>query len=144
MKHENTPLDTFELDFMPIEMKAYLRNNGFSFSKRACEWAISQMKKENPATKKEEKIEPWSKEKVDDLLNKHNITLENNIGYNYVYICNMLVADSYKSSIEDELHLAKAIKDKIDDIDASPRLVFKEWITHMDDSGIPIDWESIM
>lgn len=144
MKHENTPLDTFELEFMPMEMKAYLRNNGFAFSKKACEWAISQMKKENPATKKEEKIEPWSKEKVDDLLKKHNITLENNIGYNYVYICNMLVADSYKSSIEDELHLAKAIKDKIDDIDASPRLVFKEWITHMDDSGIPIDWESIM
>lgn len=144
MKYEKTPLDTFELEFMPMEMKAYLRNNGFSFSKKACEWAISQMKKENPATKKEEKIEPWSKEKVDDLLNKHNIMLENNIGYNYVYICNMLVADSYKSSIEDELHLAKAIKDKIDDIDASPRLVFKEWITHMDDSGIPIDWESIM
>ena len=144
MKYENTPLDTFELEFMPMEMKAYLRNNGFAFSKKACEWAISQMKKENPATKKEEKIEPWSKEKVDDLLKKHNITLENNIGYNYVYICNMLVADVYKSSIEDELHLAKAIKDKIDDIDASPRLVFKQWITHMDDSGIPIDWESIM
>lgn len=144
MKHENTPLDTFELEFMPIEMKAYLRNNGFSFSKKACEWAISQMKKENPATKKEEKIEPWTKEKVDDLLKKHNITLENNIGYNYVYICNMLVADYYKSSIEDELHLAKAIKDKIDDIDASPRLVFKQWITHMDDSGIPIDWESLL
>ena len=144
MKHEKTPLDTFELEFMPIEMKAYLRNNGFSFSKKACEWAISQMKKENPTTKKEEKIEPWSKEKVDDLLKKHNITLENNIGYNYVYICNMLVSDAYKSSIEDELHLAKAIKDKIDDIDASPRLVFKQWITHMDDSGIPIDWESLL
>ena len=144
MKYENTPLDTFELEFMPMEMKAYLRNNGFAFSKKACEWAISQMKKENPATKKEEKIEPWSKEKVDDLLKKHNVTLENNIGYNYVYTCNMLVADAYKSSIEDELHLAKAIKDKIDDIDASPRLVFKQWITHMDDSGIPIDWESIM
>ena len=95
MKYENTPLDTFELEFMPMEMKAYLRNNGFAFSKKACEWAISQMKKENPATKKEEKIEPWSKEKVDDLLKKHNITLENNIGYNYVYICNMLVADNF-------------------------------------------------
>ena len=144
MKHEKTPLDTFELEFMPMEMKAYLRNNGFAFSKKACEFAVGLLRKENPATKKEEKIEPWSKEKVDDLLKKHNITLENNIGYNYVYICNMLVADAYKSSIEDELHLAKAIKDKIDDIDASPRLVFKQWITHADDSGIPIPWEDLL
>lgn len=144
MKHENTPLDTFELEFMPMEMKAYLRNNGFSFSKKACEWAISQMKKENPATKKEEKIEPWTKEKVDELLKKYNVVIENNVGYNYVYICNMLLADKFKSSIPDEQHLALGVKDIIDDIDASPRLVFKKWITHMDDSGIPIDWESLL
>jgi hypothetical protein len=144
MKHEKTPLDTFELEFMPMEMKAYLRNNGFSFSKKACEWAISQMKKENPSTKKEEKIEPWNKEKVDELLKKYNVVLENNVGYNYVYTCNMLLADKYKSSIPDEQHLALGIKDCIDDIDASPRLIFKQWITHMDDSGIPIDWESLL
>jgi hypothetical protein len=144
MKHEKTPLDTFELEFMPMEMKAYLRNNGFSFSKKACEWAIDHLKKENPSTKKEEKIEPWNKEKVDELLKKYNVVLENNVGYNYVYTCNMLLADKYKSSIPDEQHLALGIKDCIDDIDASPRLIFKQWITHMDDSGIPIDWESLL
>ena len=144
MKQDRQPLDMYEVDFMPVGMKAYLRNHGFSFSKKACEFAVDLLRKENPSTKKEEKIEPWSKEKVDDLLKKHNITLENNIGYNYIYTCNMLVADAYKSSIEDELHLAKAIKDKIDDIDASPRLVFKQWITHVDDSGIPIPWEDLL
>lgn len=144
MKHEKIPLDSFEMEFMPIEMKAYLRNNGFSFSKKACEWAVSLLRKENQSTKKEEKIEPWNKDKVDDLLKKHNITLENNVGYNYVYVCNMLIADKYKSSIPDEPHLALGIKDCIDDPDASPRLVFKQWITHMDDSGIPIDWEDII
>lgn len=144
MKHENIPLDTFELEFMPMEMKAYLRNNGFSFSKKACEWAISQMKKENPATKKEEKIEPWTKEQVEEMLKKYNVVLENNVGYNHVYVANMLKADKFKSSIPDEQHLALGIKDIIDDIDASPRLVFKKWVTHMDDSGIPIDWESLL
>lgn len=127
-----------------MEMKAYLRNNGFAFSKKACEWAISQMKKENPATKKEENIEPWTKDQVEDMLKKYNVVLENNVGYNHVYVANMLKADKFKSSIPDEQHLALGIKDIIDDIDASPRLVFKQWITHMDDSGIPIDWESIM
>lgn len=144
MKQENIPLDSFEIEFMPIEMKAYLRNNGFSFSKKACEWAVSLLRKENPSTKKEEMIEPLNKDQVDDLLKKHNITLENNVGYNYVYVCNMLVADKYKSSIPDESHLALGIKDCIDDPDASPRLVFKQWITHMDDSGIPIDWGNII
>ena len=144
MKQENIPLDSFEIEFMPIEMKAYLRNNGFSFSKKACELAVSLLRKENPSTKKEEMIEPWNKEQVDDLLKKHNITLENNVGYNYVYVCNMLVADKYKSSIPDESHLALGIKDCIDDPDASPRLVFKQWVTHMDDSGIPIDWGNII
>ena len=144
MKQENIPLDSFEIEFMPIEMKAYLRNNGFSFSKKACEWAVSLLRKVNPSTKKEEMIEPWNKDQVDDLLKKYNVTLENNVGYNYVYVCNMLVADKYKSSIPDEQHLALGIKDCIDDPDASPRLVFKQWVTHMDDSGIPIDWGNII
>lgn len=144
MKHEKQALDTFELEFMPMEMKAYLRNYGFSFSKKACEWAISLLRKENPSTKKEEKIEPWNKVQVDELLKKYNITLENNVGYTYVYVANMLRADKYKSSIPDEQHLAMGIKDVIDDVDASPRLVFKQWITKMDDDGEPIEWSEIM
>lgn len=144
MKHERQPLDTFEMEFMPMEMKAYLRNYGFSFSKKACDWAVSQMKKENPATKKEEKIEPWTKDQVEDMLKKHNVVLENNVGYNHVYVANMLKADKYKSSIPDEQHLALGVKDVIDDPDASPRLVFKQWVTHMDDSGIPIEWSELM
>lgn len=132
------------MDLMPMEMKAYLRNYGFSFSKKACEWAISLLRKENPSTKKEEKIEPWNKEQVDELLKKYNITLENNVGYNYVYVANMLRADKYKSSIPDEQHLAMGVKDVIDDVDASPRLVFKQWITKMDDDGEPIEWSEIM
>lgn len=144
MKHERESLDMYEMDFMPKEMKAYLRNYGFSFSKKACEYAISLMRKENPATKKEEKIEPLDKEQVEEMLKKYNVTLENNVGYNATYVANMLKADKFKSSIPDEHHLALGIKDVIDDVDASPRLVFKQWITHMDDSGLPIEWADIM
>lgn len=144
MKHKREPLDTYEIEFMPMEMKAYLRNYGFSFSKKACEYAVSLMRKENPSTKKQEKIEAWNKEQVDEILKRHNITLENNVGYNYVYVANMLKADKYKSSIPDEQHLAMGIKDAIDDVDASPRLVFKQWITKMDDEGEPIEWSELM
>ena len=144
MKHDKQPLDSYEMDFMPMEMKAYLRNYGFSFSKKACDYAVSLMKKENPSTKKEEKIEAWSKEQVDEMLKKYNVTLENNVGYNATYVANMLKADMFKSSIVDEQRLALGVKDIIDDYDASPRLVFKKWITHMDDSGTPIEWSELI
>jgi hypothetical protein len=144
MKYEREPLDIYEVEFMPIEMKAYLRNYGFSFSPKACNWAISLMKKENPSTKKLEPIEPWSKEQVEEMLKKYDVTLENNIGYNHVYVANMLKADMFKSSIPDEQKLALGIKNIIDDADASPRLVFKKWITSMDDAGEPIDWEELI
>lgn len=144
MKHETQPLDMYEVEFMPMAMKAYLRNYGFSFSKAACEYAVSLMRKENPLTKKEESINAWSKEQVEEMLKKHNVSLENNIGYNATYIANMLQADMYNSSIPDEKHLALGVKNIIDDVDASPRLVFKKWITAMDDAGIPIEWSEIM
>lgn len=144
MKHEKQPLDSYEMDFMPMEMKAYLRNYGFSFSKKACDYAVSLMKKENPSTKKEEKIEPWSKEQVDEILKRFNVTLENNVGYNATYVANMLKADMFKSSIVDEQRLALGVKDIIDDYDASPRLVFKKWITSMDDAGLPIEWSELI
>lgn len=144
MKHEKQPLDSYEMDFMPMEMKAYLRNYGFSFSKKACDYAVSLMKKENLSTKKEEKIEPWSKEQVDEMLKRFNVTLENNVGYNATYVANMLKADMFKSSIVDEQRLALGVKDIIDDYDASPRLVFKKWITSMDDAGLPIEWSELI
>ena len=43
-----------------------------------------------------------------------------------------------------DFYVFESIKDKIDDIDASPRLIFKQWITHADDSGIPIPWEDLL
>lgn len=144
MVKDKQSLDTYEMDFMPVEMKAYLRNYGFSFSKKACDYAVSLMKKENPSTKQPENIEPWDKEQVENILAKHGVVLENNVGYNHVYVANMLKSDMYKQSIPDEQRLALGIKNIIDDIDASPRLVFKKWITAMDDSGEPIEWSELI
>lgn len=133
-------------DYNPIpdDMRAYLRNYDYSFSRKACEFAVSLMRKDNPVTKKPERIEPWSREQVDDLLKRHNITIENNIGYNYVYVANMLRADKYKSSIPDEAHLALGIKDVIDDVDCSPYCVFLEWMAKMDGNGEPIEWSELI
>lgn len=142
MANNKRPLNDY--DPIPDDMRAYLRNHDYTFSKKACEYAVSLMKKRNPATKELEFIEPWSREQVDELLKRHNIKLENNIGYNYVYVANMLKADKYKSSIPDEAHLALGIKDVIDDVDCSPYCVFLEWIAKMDGNGEPIEWDDIL
>lgn len=138
------PFDIYEVEMMPSEMKAYLRNYGYSFSKKACDFAVSHMKKENKATGKAERIEAYSKEKAEELLTKHGVKLENNIGYNFVYVLNMSVADYWKESIEDEQHLAKHVKAIIDDVDDNPENLFRMWIAKMDGNGIPIPWEEIL
>ena len=63
------PLDLY--DEMPKDMKAYLSHYGWHFGAQACKYAVGMMKKENPATKKLEKIEPYTKEQVDEMLKKY-------------------------------------------------------------------------
>ena len=135
------PLDIY--DERPREMRVYLRNNGWHFSTRAVEYAVSMMKKKNPATGKFEKITPYSKDEVDELLQKYNIKLENAIGLDYVYAANMGKADFLKSSIPDEEHLAMYVKDVIDDPDAAEGTTMRRWYASMEGAGIPVDWEEI-
>ena len=79
-------------DDMPREMKAYLRNNGWHFNKKAVEYAASMMKKKNPATGKMEKIDPYTKEQVDEMLSRTGVKLANATGLDYVYAANMAKA----------------------------------------------------
>lgn len=134
----------YDVEMMPPEMKAYLRNYGYSFSKKACEFAVSLMKKKVRNSDKTESIEPYSKEKVEEMLSRYGVKLENNIGYNFVYVANMSQADYLGESIEDEHHLAKHVKTIIDDVDDNPENIFRMWIAKMDGNGIPIPWEDIL
>lgn len=136
------PLDIY--DDLPKDMKKYLQHNGWNFNKRACEYAVKEMKKMNPATKKMESIEPWTKEQVDELLKKNNITLENNVGYNYVFVANMCKADYLKSSVPDEQHAALFVKDFIDDPDASEETAFRRWYITMIGNGEMVDWSEML
>jgi hypothetical protein len=60
------PLDMYDLK--PEGMVSYLRYNGYHFSKKMCEWAVKQMYKYDPSTKRDVSISFWDKEKVDALL----------------------------------------------------------------------------
>lgn len=136
------PLDI--RDRRPEEMEAYLSHFGWHFNKKMCEFAVSLMKKMNPSTGKKERIEPISKEKVDELLTRYGIKLENNVLYDYVYCTNQCKADTFKSSVPDEAHMALYIKDMIDDPDAPDGMAMCMWYAKMNRAGEPVEWDEML
>ena len=133
-----------EYDIIPREMRAYLRNNGRHFNKKACELAVRNMRKYNDTTRRMERIEPLDKTAVDELLKNNGITLDDARGYDYVYVANMCKADFYGTAIEDERHMALYIKCVIDDADAVGGMLFNRWLADCDTKGISIDWEELL
>jgi hypothetical protein len=138
MKKKKQSLDTW-MD-MPDDMKRYLQNYGLHFNHKMYKYAVSQMWKENKDGKKE-KIEPVEKEKVYEILKKHNITLENDVMYDATYVYSMVMADFMGKSIPTEQYVAMYIKDVIDDVDKPDGFVFNRWYSDECLSGTPIDWE---
>ena len=136
------PLDI--RDRRPEEMDAYLSHFGWHFNKKMCEFAVSLMKKMNPQTGKKERIEPISKEKVDELLARYGIKLENNVLYDYVYWANQCKADTFKSSVPDEAHMALYIKDMVDDPDAPDGMAMCMWYAKMNRAGEPVEWDEML
>lgn len=136
------PLDIY--DEIPDEMRAYLKHNGWHFNHKACDYAVGAMKKRNTATGKMEKIEMMSKETVDTLLSKYGVTLDNNVGYDYVFVANYGRAKFFKSSIMDEQRLAMYVKDVIDDEMAGDGEVMRCWDAEMTSRGIPVEWEEML
>jgi hypothetical protein len=91
-------------------------------------------------------ITPFTKEQVDTILSNHNIRLANNRLYDYVFVANMAKADYMGDDgcIDDELHLARYIKNVIDDPDAKEGVVFAKWLAAMAVNGIEIEWSEIL
>lgn len=141
MKKRMKSLDTWE--DMPDDMKKYLKNYGYHFNHKIYRFAVSKMFKKNKDGK-EEKIEPVEKEKVQEMLKKYNITLENDEMYDSSYVYSMIMADFMGKSIPNEQYAAMHIKDKIDDADQPDGYIFNEWYAKMCFAGIPIDWEEFV
>lgn len=122
-------------DDRPASMKRYLKYYGEHFNKKLCDFAISKM--DHGKT-------PINKDKINDILSKYNIELQNNQLYDYVYVYNMGNNDYMGSSIPDEKHLVLYVKDVIDDKDGYDGIVFNRWYADMVIQGIPIEWEDML
>lgn len=136
------PLDMYEM--MPREQRSYLANYGWSFNRKSCMHAVKNMKRQNSATGKDEPIEMKSKDEVEEILKRHNIKLDHNKGYDFVYVYHMAMADYFKSSLTDEQHVAMFVKDYIDDVDNPGGNAFRKWYMDMIAKGEPVEWSDLL
>lgn len=134
--------DLTQYDIKPEGMINYLRYNGPHFNKNLLDFAVSKMTKKSGSM--QIPITPYTPEVVNSLLQQNNINLKNNQLYDHVYVANMCKADFFGSSIEDEFHLVKYVKDVIDDDDAYDGIVFNRWYADMCRKGIAVDWEEMI
>ena len=123
----------------PTGLEKYLSMYGWHFSKKLCNFAVSNMRKDSG-----EKIAPITKEALDLLLAKNGIELDNKFGYDYVFVANMCKADYLGSSVPDDAHLAKFVKDFVDDYDGYNELPFTRFYADLIGKGIPIIWEDML
>lgn len=127
-----------QYDQRPSDMIKYLSNYGWHFTRKMCEFAVSQMRKGG------KKVNMLDRARVDTILKNAGVTIENNQLYDYVYVANMAYADFYGSSILNDSQLAKYIKDVIEDEDGYDGLVFNRWYADTCKLGIAIDWEEMI
>lgn len=121
----------------PSGMETYLGFYGWHFSKKMEEWAASQMYKE--VNGKKQYIVPYTKEDLEKIM-----SLDGGITYDSVYVANMCKADFLGSSIDDEVHLSKYVKDVCQDPDAYEGMVFTRFYADCIGSGKAIQWEDMI
>ena len=130
-------------DRFPSGMEEYLSQNGWHFNKGLCEWAVAQMKKKNQLNKID-KISPYTKDNLDSMLKNNNVTIDNNIGYDALYVLNMAKADYHGSSIVEDVRLIKFVKDYLDDPDGYDGIAMTRFYADCIGKGIAIPWEDVL
>ena len=128
-------LEIMEMMYQTPAKEMYLAEMGWHFNEKACDYAVQYLKDRN-----NKPIKPYSKEEVDEMLKKHNVTLEKNKGWDYVYVANMAKSDMEGSPLADDKSIASYVKIVIDVADAADGEVMACWYVKMIRRQIPIDW----
>lgn len=123
----------------PSGYAEYMAEYGEHFSKKMCEWAVSRMRDGSG-----NKIEPLTKEQVDTMLKDFGVELNNNKGYDSVYVANMCKADFLGDSVPDNEHMIRYVKNLLDDPDGYEGLVFNRFVMDCAGIGVPIIWEDML
>lgn len=129
---------------IPEDMELYLSYYGMHFNKLLCEFAVEKMKREDKATGVLKRITPITLEELRPLLEKYNVKIDSNETYDALYLANMVRADYWGSSIEDDEHLAKYVGDVLCDPDGCEGMVFSRFIADCSCKGVVLFWENFI
>ena len=129
---------------IPEDMEQYLAYYGHHFNKKLCDFAVGKMKKEDKTTGVPKAITPMKMEELKSLLEKNKVELESDDWYDALYLANMVKADYWGSSIEDEAHMAKYIEDVINDPDGYEGIVFARFLADCSAKGCVIFWDMML
>ena len=117
----------------------YTDQYGLHFNKKLYEWAVSMM-----TDRRGDKADALPKEHVREWLSARGVTIDNDKGHDVPYVLAMMKADYYHSAIEDEQHLALAVRDYIDDPDGSPTKAFDHFVVDCRAKEEPIFWDEML
>ena len=136
----NDIIDDFEdLDLTPEGYREYKRRHGRHFSEELCEFAVSMMKLEDGKP-----VTPMEKQEVDGLLKEFKVEVKNGKEYDTVFVANMGMADYLNDSVPDLEHLARYVRNVIDDPDGYDGIAFGRWFSDMCNKRVEVPWEKFL
>lgn len=129
---------------LPEDMERYLSYYGFHFNKKLYEFAVNGMTKRNKMTGEEEGLSPLEIEDFEKSLKRYRVNIPENNLYDAAYLASMIEADFWGSSIEDEEHMVRYIKDVLCDVDGYEGIVFCRFIADCGAKGNVIFWDRML
>ena len=90
------------------------------------------------------KVQMKSKDEVETILKRNNVEINNDQGYDKVFVMHMGLSDYFGSSIVDEAHLARYVKDVLDDEDGYDGIALTRFLADCCAKGVPIIWEDVI
>lgn len=130
-------LDIYEE--LPSGMREYLAQYGWHFSKKLCDYAVEKMRDRNG-----KKITPYTREQLEQSMKQYNVNVENNEGYDAVYVACMCKADYLGSSITSEQNVMMFVKDFLDDKDGQKTKALDHYYADAIAKGCPLMWEEML
>lgn len=131
------------LDLTPEAYREYRHRHGPHFTRKLCDFAVSLMTRDD-GNGNEIPIKPMSREEVDRILKDYAVSLEHAAGYDHVFAANMCKADYLGESVPDMQHLAKYVKNVIDDSDGYDGIVFCRWFADMCGKRVEVPWQDML
>ena len=129
---------------IPEDLEAYMSFYGLHFSRKLCDYAVSRMWIKDKTTGRRVRITPMDVQKMKSILSEYDVEIDEAETYDALYLANMVRADYWGSSIEDDEHMAKFIKDTLCDEDGYEGIVFCRFIGDCNGRGTVIHWDLMM